>query len=146
MLSGTYVLFTQCTATNGTDFYCNLPSTALKQYFGNPDIASKIVRCPEVCFGDLRYMISIMIVSLIGYDIDLFLICIREMYHAQRWHNDFLAPMTCCQNSNVFVNDFVKFIGSDNDEYIGKVVKIFRNEGLSLIGLIFLTLNYYMYT
>lgn len=52
------------------------------------------------------------------------------MYHAQRWHDEFLAPMTSCHNLNVFVNDFVKFTGSDNDEYIGKVVRIFQNEGL----------------
>ena len=51
------------------------------------------------------------------------------MYNAQRWHDEFPAPMFIHDKCHIFVNDFVVFDDINLGETIGKVLRIFKDEG-----------------
>ena len=51
------------------------------------------------------------------------------MYHAQQWHDDFPAPMFVHDKCHIYVNDFFVFDDINLGKTIGKVLRIFKDEG-----------------
>ena len=51
---------------------------------------------------------------------------ISEIFHANRWHAEFAAPMIVLNKEHIYVNDFIIFHHPLFNQTIGKVLKFFK--------------------
>ena len=91
-------------------------------------LSSKSSDCENVgaisscCKGELTVLYIIFAVH------SFHVLCCRELFHGQRWHNCYEAPMTLSTTSSIhiFLGDFVTYVHSTLGTVLGKVLKLFQ--------------------